>query len=256
MLLLIPLLPLLGFLLNASFGRRVSKPVAGAIACGAMLASFAVSLASVAQLVALPPDARAITQQVVHLDHARATSRVAFTLRLDPLVGGDDPRRHRHRLADPHLLDGVHARRARFGVRALLLVPESVRRVHARARPRLELPRDVRRLGGRRPLLVSADRLLVREEVRLRRRQEGVHRQPHRRLRLHPRRAARVRPLRHARFPADRARGRRRSARKPRSARCRSSRCCCSSAPPASPRRFRCTSGCRTRWKARRRCPR
>ena len=40
------------------------------------------------------------------------------------------------------------------------------------------------------------------------------------------------------------------------SARCRSPRCCCSSAPPASRRRFRSTSGCRTRWKARRRCPR
>ena len=33
----------------------------------------------------------------------------------------------------------------------------------------------------------------------------------------------------------------------------RSSRCCCSSARPASRRRFRSTSGCRTRWKARRR---
>ena len=38
--------------------------------------------------------------------------------------------------------------------------------------------------------------------------------------------------------------------------RCRSSRCCCSSARPARARRFRCTSGCRTRWKARRRCRR
>ena len=35
--------------------------------------------------------------------------------------------------------------------------------------------------------------------------------------------------------------------------RCRSRRCCSSSAPPASRRRFRSTSGCRTRWKARRR---
>ena len=35
--------------------------------------------------------------------------------------------------------------------------------------------------------------------------------------------------------------------------RSRSPRCCCSSAPPASRRRFRSTSGCRTRWKARRR---
>ena len=34
------------------------------------------------------------------------------------------------------------------------------------------------------------------------------------------------------------------------------SACCCSSARPARARRFRCTSGCRTRWKGRRRCPR
>ena len=37
MLLLIPLLPFLGFLLNASFGKRVSKAAAGAVACGAMV---------------------------------------------------------------------------------------------------------------------------------------------------------------------------------------------------------------------------
>ena len=43
---------------------------------------------------------------------------------------------------------------------------------------------DVRRLGGRRALLVPADRLLVRRGRQRRRRQEGVHRQPHRRLRL------------------------------------------------------------------------
>ena len=43
------------------------------------------------------------------------------------------------------------------------------------------------------PLLVPADRLLVPEEVGVRRRQEGVHRQPHRRLRVHARRAAALR---------------------------------------------------------------
>ena len=31
--------------------------------------------------------------------------------------------------------------------------------------------------------------------------------------------------------------------------------CCCSSAPPARAHRFRCTSGCRTPWRARRRSP-
>ena len=36
MLLLIPLLPFLGFLLNASFGRRLNKAAAWAVACTAM----------------------------------------------------------------------------------------------------------------------------------------------------------------------------------------------------------------------------
>jgi NADH-quinone oxidoreductase subunit L len=84
MLLLIPLLPFLGFLLNASFGRRVSKAAAGAIACGAMVASFLVSLASVARLVGLPADARALTQQVFTWISS-GDFAVAFTLRLDPL---------------------------------------------------------------------------------------------------------------------------------------------------------------------------
>ena len=56
MLLLIPLFPLIGFLINASFGRRISKGLAGAIACGSIILSFAVSLAAVARLVGLPAD--------------------------------------------------------------------------------------------------------------------------------------------------------------------------------------------------------
>ena len=60
MLLLIPLLPFLGFLLNASGGRRLAKPVSGGLACAAMLASFVVSAISVLRLVALPPESRAI----------------------------------------------------------------------------------------------------------------------------------------------------------------------------------------------------
>ena len=51
---------------------------------------------------------------------------------------------------------------------------------------------------GRRPLLVPADRLLLRQELRRRRRQESVHRQPHRRLRLHPRHLPDLQHLRHA----------------------------------------------------------
>ena len=84
MLLLIPLLPFVGFLVNAGLGRRISKGAAGAVACGVMLASFAASVASVWQLVALPPASRAIVQSVFEWFTSGDFS-VAFTLRLDPL---------------------------------------------------------------------------------------------------------------------------------------------------------------------------
>jgi NADH-quinone oxidoreductase subunit L len=52
-----------------------------------------------------------------------------------------------------------------------------------------------------------------------------------------------------------RTRPRRCRSRRPTSACCRRSACCCSSARPARARRFRSMSGCRTRWKGRRRSP-
>jgi NADH-quinone oxidoreductase subunit L len=84
LLLLIPLLPFVGFLLNASFGGRIRKGAAGAVACGAMLGAFAVSVTSVATLVALPPESRAILQRVFDWI-ASGDFTVGFTLRLDPL---------------------------------------------------------------------------------------------------------------------------------------------------------------------------
>src|ERR1700704_1692848 len=84
MLLLIPLLPFLGFLLNASFGKRVSKAAAGAVACGAVLGLFLVSLAAVWKLVPRDPESRAIASQVfTWISSGDFTA--AFTLRLDPL---------------------------------------------------------------------------------------------------------------------------------------------------------------------------
>ena len=89
-------------------------------------------------------------------------------------------------------------------------------------------------------------------------RQQGVHRQPHRRFRL---------PARHVpdlRAPSARSISRtiftqlaRKCLTKPRQwHRSPPSASCCSSAPPASPRSFRSTSGCRTPWKAPRRSAR
>jgi NADH-quinone oxidoreductase subunit L len=84
MLLLIPLFPLVGFLVNASFGRRVGKRLAGAVACGAVLASFVVSLSAVWKLVSLPPEARTIAQPFMSWI-ASGDFDVDFTLSLDPL---------------------------------------------------------------------------------------------------------------------------------------------------------------------------
>ena len=84
MLILIPLLPFLGFLINLSVGRRLSKSVSGGIACAVMLASFVVSGISVWQLVALAPDAREIVQPTFDWITSSDFS-AGFTLRLDPL---------------------------------------------------------------------------------------------------------------------------------------------------------------------------
>jgi NADH-quinone oxidoreductase subunit L len=84
MLLLIPLLPFLGFLVNVSFGGRLRKSAAGAIACGAMLGSFAVSVMVVLRLLALPADERAIAQYVYRWISSGEFG-ANFSLYLDPL---------------------------------------------------------------------------------------------------------------------------------------------------------------------------
>ena len=84
MLLLIPLLPFVGFLINASFGRRIGKGTSGTVACAMLLMSFAISVAAVLRLVGLAPDERAISQTAFNWITSGDLS-VALTLRLDPL---------------------------------------------------------------------------------------------------------------------------------------------------------------------------
>src|SRR5947208_3536964 len=85
MLLLIPLLPFIGFLVNATFGRRLTKRVAGAVACGAMILSFVVSVAAVFRLLSFDPESRVMAQTVYEWITSGDLT-VAFTLRLDPLA--------------------------------------------------------------------------------------------------------------------------------------------------------------------------
>ena len=85
MLLFIILAPFIGFLINATFGRRLPKSVSGGVAVAAMLVAFGISLASAAQIFGAPVDGRVIEQEVFTWFTSGDFS-VPFTLRLDPLA--------------------------------------------------------------------------------------------------------------------------------------------------------------------------
>jgi NADH-quinone oxidoreductase subunit L len=61
---LIPLWPLLGFLANGAFGRRLGRPVVAKIACGSVGLSLLASIRAVWDLLDLPQGARRIEQVV------------------------------------------------------------------------------------------------------------------------------------------------------------------------------------------------
>src|SRR6185312_4294639 len=82
MLSLIPLFPFIGFLVNASLGRRLTKSISGGLACAAMIASFAVSAMLVGRI--LGHDAAPIEFTAFEWITS-GTLRVPFTLRLDHL---------------------------------------------------------------------------------------------------------------------------------------------------------------------------
>ena len=84
---LIPLLPFLGFLINAVFGRRLSKSVSGGLATAAMGLSFGVSAAVVWELLRLEPvgGVRAI-QETVFTWLSSGTLEVPLAFRVDPLA--------------------------------------------------------------------------------------------------------------------------------------------------------------------------
>jgi NADH-quinone oxidoreductase subunit L len=72
---LIPLLPFLGFLVNALVGRRLPKSVSGGLACAVMLASFAISVLEVMRLIGVPSG----TEGGASAPPARETTQVLFT---------------------------------------------------------------------------------------------------------------------------------------------------------------------------------
>ena len=59
---LIPLLPLLGAVINGALGRRLSRGLIGAIACGTVALSFAISLTAFLQMLRMPEESLPVVQ--------------------------------------------------------------------------------------------------------------------------------------------------------------------------------------------------
>jgi len=88
---LIPLLPLVGVAVNGLFGRRMPRQAVGLVACAVVLAALIVSIGSVWQLAAIPPEQRVFEtelapwMQLGPLDSAPQGFNVSWGFRLDAL---------------------------------------------------------------------------------------------------------------------------------------------------------------------------
>jgi NADH-quinone oxidoreductase subunit L len=82
---LIPLFPFLGFIVNATTGRRLPKAVSGGLASLAMLASLVVSAMTVWQLAGMPPGGRVIEQSVYRWIESDDLA-IDLAFRADPLA--------------------------------------------------------------------------------------------------------------------------------------------------------------------------
>jgi NADH-quinone oxidoreductase subunit L len=82
----IPLFPLIGFLINAALGRRLSKAVSGTLATAAMLASFGWSLGAVWRMLGAEPvgGVRAV-EETLYTWISSGSLDVPLAFRLDPL---------------------------------------------------------------------------------------------------------------------------------------------------------------------------
>ncbi|MEJ0057233.1 MAG: NADH-quinone oxidoreductase subunit L [Bacteroidota bacterium] len=81
---LVPLLPLLGFLLISLNYKRLSHNVASVIACGSVFVSFIIAVVLFTQLLSLPPEQRAISVTLMQWI-ATAGVSINFSFLIDPL---------------------------------------------------------------------------------------------------------------------------------------------------------------------------
>ena len=194
---IIPAFPLLGVVLNAFLGYRLGRRFVNIVGPGVVGLAFVAAAIAVWQLVGLPADERTVNLTLFTWIPV-GDFQVNVSLLLDPLsavmilvVTGVGFLIHVYSvgyMADDESYARYFTYLNLFMFSMLILVLGQ------------QLPAALRGLGAGGHLLLPADRLLVHAQERCRRRQEGLHRQPHRRLRLCPGRHAHLRRLRHARL--------------------------------------------------------
>jgi NADH-quinone oxidoreductase subunit L len=87
---LLPLLPLAGFLVNATLGKRLPKNVSGGLACAVMVASFLIAALKVSELMGMAPESRQINETLfTWITSGDFTIDLAFRLDLDISASGD-----------------------------------------------------------------------------------------------------------------------------------------------------------------------
>ncbi len=192
---LLLLFPLIGVIVNGLFGHRLPRRVVAWVGCLTVGLSFVVALSLLLAQLRMPADAAA-TQATLYQWISAGAFKIDATLLIDPLS-----------VLMAVVVTGVslviHVYSAGYmaedpATRPLFHVLESVRLLDARPGHGQQLPDDVRWVGGCGPVLLPVDRLLVRKAVGSERRQEGIHRQPRRRLWFCPGHHAHLRHLWHA----------------------------------------------------------
>ncbi len=191
-------LPLAGFVVLALFGEGIKRDGeekgAGWLACGTVLGAFALAVIAGIRLVSLTGGMSSWLHSELHsidgyyplhgvlprleFDFIEVGAlRIPMAFLLDPLS-----------LVMTLVVTGVgslihiYSRRlhgSRRGSREVLLVPEPLHVLHARARSRCQPAAPLRGMGGSGALLVPAHRLLVPQGQRVGGGPQGIHRQSH-----------------------------------------------------------------------------
>ncbi len=81
---LIPVLPLIGAIINLLVGRHLPRPLVHFLACATILTSFILSVTIFFELLNLPPDHR-VLHNIVYTWIAVGDLTVNFALMIDPL---------------------------------------------------------------------------------------------------------------------------------------------------------------------------